>query len=217
MTYAANNAADFTLMGLQSMAPSKGAIPMYSYADDPVTTGMWCFLPEKSRDVPNALKLLNYAHTEKGNILVNFGQEGVTFNYANGEPALTAFVTNNPNGLTLDGILRAYGILNWPITQDERMLFQRFPLPQQIQAMEVWAKSDGSKYRIVNNSILGEYVDEYAALVTDINTYIEESRAQFISGALSLDRFDSYIATLKSMGMDRLLEILQASYDVYNK
>jgi putative aldouronate transport system substrate-binding protein len=83
--------------------------------------------------------------------------------------------------------------------------------------MEAWSISDGAKYRIVNNSILGQHADEYAALVTDINTYIDECRAQFISGALPLDRFDSYIATLKRMGMDRLLQILQESYDVYNK
>jgi putative aldouronate transport system substrate-binding protein len=217
MTFAANYAPDFTLLGLPSMSTAKGVTPMYSYADDPVTTGMWCFLPETCRDVENSLKLLNYAHTEKGNILVNFGQEGTTFNFVNNEPVLTEFVTNNPQGLTLDGILRAYGILNFPITQDERMLRQRFPLQQQIQAMEVWAKSNGSQYRIVNNSILAANVDEYAALLTDINTYIAESQAQFISGALPLDRFDSYIANLKSMGMDRLLEILQASYDVYNR
>lgn len=217
MTYAANNAPDFTLLGLPSMSTAKGVTPIYSYADDAVTFDMWCFLPDTSKDPENALKLLNYFHTEKGNILANFGQENVTFVFENNNPVYTEFVTKNPKGLPLDGILRTYGLLNFPITQDRRMSRQRFPLPQQIQAMEAWAKSDGAKYRIINNSILNQYADEYAALVTDINTYIEECRAQFISGALALDRFDSYIATLKSMGMDRLLEILQESYDVYNK
>jgi putative aldouronate transport system substrate-binding protein len=217
MTYAAGNASDFTLMGLSSMSTARGAVPLYSYADDPVRLAFWCNLPETCRDVENSLKLLNYLYTEKGNILANFGQENVTFAWVNNEPELNEFVTKNPQGLSLDGMIRAYGLLNFPIVQDERMLRQRFALPQQIQAMEAWSKSDGAKYRIVNNSILGEYADEYATILTDINTYIEESRAQFISGALSLDRFDSYITTLKSMGMDRLLEILQVSYDVYNK
>jgi putative aldouronate transport system substrate-binding protein len=217
MTYAANNVPDFTLLGLPSMSTAKGVTPIYSYADDAVTFGFWCFLPDTSRDPATALKLLNYLHTEKGNILANFGQENVTFTFENSNPVYTEFVTKNPQGLPLDGILRTYGLMNFPITQDDRMSRQRFPLVQQIQAMEVWSKSDGGKYRIVNNSILGQYADEYAALVTDINTYIEECRAQFISGALPLDRFDSYIATLKSMGMDRLLEILQESYDVYNR
>jgi putative aldouronate transport system substrate-binding protein len=218
MTYAANDAPDFTLVGLPSMSTAKGVTPIYSYADDAVTFSYWCFLPDTTRDVENSLKLLNYLQTEKGNILANFGEENVTFTFVDNNPIYTEFVTKNPQGLPLDGILRTYGLINFPITQDDRMSRQRFPLPQQIQAMEAWAVSDGSKYRIVNNSIIGEYADEYAALVTDINTFVEESRAQFISGALSLDRFDSYyISTLKSMGMDRLLEIYQASFDVYNK
>jgi putative aldouronate transport system substrate-binding protein len=218
LTFAANYAPDFTLVALPSMTTAKGVLPMYSYADHPATRGQSCFLTEKNKDVENTLKLLNYAFTEKGNILVNFGQEGKTFTYVNGEPVFTDFVSKNPDGLTLDGILRAYGILNFPIVQDERMTRQRFPLASQIDAMEKWSNAGNSKYRIINTNILAEYVDEYAALVTDINTFIAESRAQFISGALSLDRFDSYyIPTLRTMGMDRLLEILQLSYDAYNR
>jgi putative aldouronate transport system substrate-binding protein len=217
LTAAAKNAPDFTLYGLPSMSTAKGVTPMYSYADDPVRLAFWCFIPESSKNPENALKLLNYLHTEKGNILSNFGIEGVTFSWVNTNPVLNEFTTKNPKGLSLDGIIRAYGLLNFPIVQDDRMLRQRFALPQQIQAMGEWARSDGAKYRIVNNSILGKYGDEYAALITDINTYIAESQAQFISGALPIDRFDSYLAILKSMGMDRVLEILQESYNVYNK
>jgi putative aldouronate transport system substrate-binding protein len=218
LTFAANYAPDFTLVALPSMTTAKGVVPMYSYADHPATMDNNCFLTDKNKDVENTLRLLNYAFTEKGNILVNFGQEGKTFTYVDGEPVFTDFVLKNPEGLTLDGILRAYGILNFPIVQDERMTRQRFPLAGQIDAMEKWSRADNNKYRIINTNILAEYVDEYAALVTDINTFIAESRAQFISGALSLDRYDSYyIATLKSMGMDRLLEILQLSYDAYNR
>jgi putative aldouronate transport system substrate-binding protein len=217
MTIAANNAPDFTLIGLPSMSTAKGLTPMYSLADTPVRDAFWAFLPESCRDVENSLKLLNYLFTEEGNILANFGKENETFTWINNEPVLTDFVTNNPQGLSLDGILRTCGLMNFPSVQDDRMLRQRFGLPQQIQAMEAWSKSDVAKYRITNDSILGKYADEYSALVTDINTYIYECRAQFISGALPLDRFDSYIATLKRMGMDRLLEILQESYDVYNK
>ena len=160
----------------------------------------------------------NFAFTEKGNRLVNFGIEGTTYTMVDGRPVYTDFVLNNPNGHTLDGILRAYGILNWSILQDEWMTRQRFPLPSQVDAMEKWGNSDISKYRIINNSILQDHVDEYSALVTDINTFINESQAQFISGNLPMDRFETYyIPGLQRMGIDRLIEILQISYDAYNK
>jgi len=217
MTAAAPNPANFTLMGMSALTTTKGTKPVYNYADDAVMFGYWHFIPDRTRDIPNALKLLNYLFTEKGNMLANFGEEGLTYTMVNGNPTFTEFTTKNPRGLPVDGILRTYGLLNFSMIQDDRMSVQRFALPQQIQAMEAWAYSDGAKYRIVNASVLPKHASEYATLITDINTYIEESRAQFISGAMPIDRFDQYLATLRRMGMDRLMEILQESYGVYNQ
>jgi putative aldouronate transport system substrate-binding protein len=217
MSAAARDRSQFTLVGLKALSTARGVKPMYNFAEDPVMFSYWCFIPERTRDVENALKVLNYFHTESGNLLANFGQVGVTYNMINGQPVLNEFTTNNPRGLPLDGILRTYGLLNFPIIQDDRMSVQRFPMPEQIQAYEAWGYSDADKYRIINPSIVPRHVNEYANLVTDINTYIEESRAQFISGALPLSRFDEYTATLRRMGMDRLLVILQESYDAYHR
>lgn len=216
MTAAAKDPSRFTLYGLKAMSTARGVKPMYNYADDAVMFSYWCYIPQTTKDIPNALKLLNYFFTEKGNLLANFGEEGLTYTMVNGSPTFTEFTTKNPKGLPLDGIVRTYGCLNFPMIQDDRMSVQRFPLQQQIQAMEAWGQSDGSKYRIVNAAVMPKHASEYATLVTDINTYIDESRAQFISGALPVSQFDQYIATLKRMGMDRLLEILQESYEAYN-
>jgi putative aldouronate transport system substrate-binding protein len=217
MTMAANR-GDFTLMGLSSLTPQRGVKPAFVMVDNLVSESFWGFIPETSRNKEAALKFLNYPYTKDGIILTNFGQEGETFAYVNGTPKYTEFVTKNPKGIALDGLMRVHGLLNFPVLFDPNMSLQRFGLPQQIQAMSAWANHDAAKYLIVNNSIAADFADEYATLMTDIDTFIKESQAQFISGALPLDRFDSYyIATLKRMGMDRLLEILQTSYDIYNK
>jgi len=217
MTAASANPSQFTLLGVKALSTAKGVRPMYNYAEDAVMYSDWCFIPNRSKNIEHALKLLNYFYTPQGNLLANFGEEGVTYNMIDGNPVLTEFASKNPDKLPIDGILRTYGLLNFPIIQDDRMMVQRFPLRQQVQAMEAWADSDGAMYRIVNPSILPKYASEYAGLLTDINTFIGESRAQFISGAKPLSEFDQYLATLKKMGMDRLLEILQESYDGYNR
>jgi len=218
MSAAMNFAPDFTLVALPSMARVKGEIPMHSYADNPATNGQCVFVPSTSRQVENVLKFFNYAFTEKGHRVANFGIEGLTYNMVNGREVYTDFVNKNPNGHTLDGILRSHCLLNWAMIQDEWMTRQRFPMESQVDAMEKWGYSDGRRYRIINSSILIDLVDEYASLFTDINTFINESRAQFISGALPLDQFDSYyIAGLRRMGIERMLTILQQSYDVYNR
>ena len=48
----------------------------------------------------------------------------------------------------------------------------------------------------------------------DITLYVAEMQAKFISGAASLDTdWDSYVETVKQMGIDEVLDVYQASYD----
>ena len=59
-------------------------------------------------------------------------------------------------------------------------------------------------------------VAERSPLFTDISSYIKTMKAQFITGEVDIDAgWDNYIQTLKSMGLDRLMEIEQGAYDRY--
>ena len=211
--------SDFTLVGLPSMKKEDGSQAYYSFASTYIEGSFTAFIPEttspEQREV--ALKALNWLFTEDGHILTNYGVEGETFEVVDGEYKLTDFVTNNPDGKPLDGMLRAYAMLNWPMYYEENLLEQRYALPAQTQSIQAWAESDSDMYQIQNTSIAPEYVDEYASLWTDIDTYMKEYRSQFIAGAKSPDTFESeYIPTLQQMGMDRVMEILQDSYEMYN-
>ena len=63
-----------------------------------------------------------------------------------------------------------------------------------------------------------EDIGEMAHLQTDINDYVNESMALFITGRLDLDKdWDSYLAELESIGLQRYLEINQAAYDAKYK
>ena len=57
---------------------------------------------------------------------------------------------------------------------------------------------------------------ERSTLVTDINSYIATMKAAFITGEKDIDAtWDEFQSTLKTMGLDRLLEIEQQAYDRY--
>ncbi|MEG0767580.1 MAG: hypothetical protein RR482_07675, partial [Clostridia bacterium] len=56
---------------------------------------------------------------------------------------------------------------------------------------------------------------EVSVMFPDIDKYMRESEARFITGDLSLDTFDAYVENLKKMGLDRYLEIFQAAYEAY--
>ena len=59
-----------------------------------------------------------------------------------------------------------------------------------------------------------EDASEIAMLQTNINTYVEESIAQFIVGQKDVEAdWDAYLAELQNMRLDRYLEIIQNTYD----
>ena len=59
---------------------------------------------------------------------------------------------------------------------------------------------------------------ELASMITDLNTYVDTSTAQFITGVTPLndDTWADYQATLEKMNLSRILEIKQAGYDRWN-
>lgn len=60
--------------------------------------------------------------------------------------------------------------------------------------------------------------DELTMLQVQLKNYIEESRARFIIGDLSLDNdWDSYLQNLSDLGLERYLELKQKAYDAINK
>lgn len=59
---------------------------------------------------------------------------------------------------------------------------------------------------------------EYSKIMSDLDTYANQSTLQFITGDLSVDTdWDSYLASLESLEVARVQEICQTAYDRYNE
>lgn len=54
---------------------------------------------------------------------------------------------------------------------------------------------------------------EISGLNSDLKTYVNQMEAKFITGAEPLTGWDNYVATVKKMGGERMVEINQAAYD----
>ena len=72
--------------------------------------------------------------------------------------------------------------------------------------------SDNS-YALPSLTFSTEVASEVASLTTDINTYAEEMCLKYITGAEPLSSFDSFQAQIETLGMSRLLELYQQTYD----
>ena len=50
-------------------------------------------------------------------------------------------------------------------------------------------------------------------LSTDLNKYLYENAAKFITGDKSFDEWDSFVQGFEQMGMSEMLQIYQAAYE----
>lgn len=84
------------------------------------------------------------------------------------------------------------------------------------KALEAYVGKEPEE-RIVTLIFNEEEQEEYSSLETDIKEYVKESSAMFIIGQKDLDKdWDAYLDTLKSMKLDRFVELAQIGYDRYN-
>jgi len=59
--------------------------------------------------------------------------------------------------------------------------------------------------------------DIYTTTYTDISTYITQMKAKFITGVEPLSNYGQYCETLEKMGLSKVVEIIQAAYDRFNR
>jgi putative aldouronate transport system substrate-binding protein len=60
-----------------------------------------------------------------------------------------------------------------------------------------------------------EETTSYNTIYNDIDTYLDENIVKFIVGDKSLDEFDSFVNTLRDMGIDECIAMTQTAYDRY--
>lgn len=64
-----------------------------------------------------------------------------------------------------------------------------------------------------NVRFTSEEQEKLSIMKADITNFVSQSRARFITGEDSLDKWDEYVKTLKDMGIDEYISIHQTAYD----
>ena len=68
-----------------------------------------------------------------------------------------------------------------------------------------------------NVTIASEDSSEFANIMSEISTYVDEMKIKFVTGQVDLDSgFEEYMSTLDKMGIDRAKEIYQKALDEFN-
>lgn len=106
-----------------------------------------------------------------------------------------------------------------PLAVDTTLFYDLEKLPDVKKAYydSTWERLDPYlKLRYPDMYYTDEEQTEISSLTVDIESYLEQTKAKFIIGDISLDEFDGeFKATLEKMNLSRLLELQQGAYDRY--
>ena len=209
---------DFELVGAPSPTLDGTSTPMSGYkADYAGLSGM--AITSNCKNVELAVKFLDYGYSEEGNMLYNFGTEGVSYEMQDGKPVYTSLITNNPDGLTMAQAMSYYigaSHMGGGFVQDLDYYNQYLARQQQRDAVKTWSETDAANTLIPPIALTAEESAECGSIDTDIWTLVDENVAAFIAGERSIDEFDDFVEEVKSLDVDRAIEIKQAALDRYN-
>ena len=196
---------------------NKGEKAMFS-ARQNAAPGFGAAISAKCKNPEIAMQFLDYFYSEEGLMLLNFGIEGESYEMIDGYPTYTELITKNPNGKSMAAMLGQYArsATQAPFVQDRRYMEQYASLPQQKDAIEVWGNTDADKHILPPLAPSAEESSELAKILGDVNTHVEEYTTKFVAGQISFDDWDKYISQLKTLKIERAIEIYQNAYDVYS-
>lgn len=174
-----------------------------------------------AEDIESICRQFDYLYTEEGSLLKNFGVEGMTYETKDGKPVYTDLILNNPDGLAISEAMAKYvqcsypgaGQANLPEYQE-----QYYQLEEQKEAVDIFNRysENAAKYVIPPVTATSDESKELGNILSQVDIYRDEKVVAFITGAESLDNFDSFVDEMKKMGIDRAIEIKTASVERYN-
>ncbi|MDF2837057.1 MAG: transporter substrate-binding protein [Paenibacillus sp.] len=160
------------------------------------------------------VKWLDFAYSEQGAMMYNFGIEGESYTIENGVPTFTDTIMANEK-YNSQQMLSQYTVPNGPYPMHEEKSTNTFP--QQDEAVKVWSETDAAKH--ILPAFITPTVDEskqVAQTMTAVNTYMEEMFIKFVMGNEPLDKYDGFVKQLEEMGVRDVITIYQGAMDRYN-
>lgn len=207
---------DFNLAATPHPSLNKGEKAALGQIDHPFP-GSSVAITTSAENPEEIVKWLDFAYSEEGHMLFNFGIEGLTYEMIDDYPTYTEEITNNPDGLPMTQALAKYmrSSYSGPFVQNKGYIEQYANLPEQQDALVVWADSAENDIKMPPITMTPEENNEYSSIMSDLETYYDETITRIIMNEQSIDQFDEFVDTLKGMGIERAIELQQQALDRY--
>ena len=165
-----------------------------------------------------AIQWLDMFQGGDGMILANYGIEGESYAMVDGYPTLVEYITRNPDGKSINVALAEFslGCANFPFWNDSAVREQRmlsYPAQRETGLRMASMSQDGCIPRI---SLTADETTEYAGIISEVETYVKEMTTAFLLGHEDIESgFDSYMQTLKDLGVEDAIAIYDAALQRY--
>ncbi len=191
---------------------------MYSARTTPLA-GQNTFITKNNQYPAETVKWVDYFYSQEGIRTFFMGIEGETWEMGpDNKPKFTDFVVKNPDGLGMEEVLGRYvcwsGGANPSVA--DNIHFGDHLIPK--------SSVDSANVLIpyTPKEIWGSFVytpeqlEKLTILQTDIDTYVTDMQAKFISGKVGFDKWDEYVKQVEKLGLQEYKKIVQEALDTYN-
>ncbi|NMA83419.1 MAG: extracellular solute-binding protein [Epulopiscium sp.] len=185
--------------------------------------GVGWSISSQCKDPVTVIKFMDYFFTEEGSDLVNWGIEGETYVVnPDGTKSYTDVVMNSDQ--TPIGYLRSLGV-QYRIGMEQNPAYEyAFMTPAAKAATELyeenreWFEKDMPPY--LDGALALKYTPEdeaeYKKIMSSIRPYVNEKFQSWMLGTTDFNaEYDSFIAELKTRGIEKAIEINQRAYETF--
>jgi putative aldouronate transport system substrate-binding protein len=185
---------------------------LYSHVKAPLVHIGAFAITNKNRYPEATIRWIDYLFSDEGSELFFMGVPGVTYEKTeNGELRYMEHIMNHPEGLTMEQALTSY--VTW--LGGSYPGYVRLPLFKGSESFpESLAAADKARPYIMRE-IWPPFNFKPGSLGVEIQSFVHEMQAKFITGEVSLDDWDKYIGSLKMIGLDDYMESYRKAYQDY--
>lgn len=178
------------------------------------------FAITKNNPNPEAtIRWVDHFYSKKGSEFLNIGKEGKVWNWVDKEAGTREYV-EMPEGENLED-LRATISPDYGISPPSlKGKFKGFPVTEFDKFIESETNEKLKPYAQVPFPLVYLESDEQkqvSTILADLETYVEQMEAKFITGVEPLSNWDEYVQTVKEMNVDKLIQINQDAYDRWSE